>query len=166
MQQPNNFWRLKMYPAGDVDFGHKHTAWILEQKGVIGLGEWDDGQAQIQTFFNELQVGDIVCVVIGNQPLALTQITDLAYQMPNERITNYCTVKNETDERLSWLVNRCPVKILDWNVSENLPTLDQYRSPSLVRVADFTAQSNEVITEWFEKVKISYQKRGLIEGAK
>lgn len=163
MEQPKNFWRIKMYPAGDTDFGNQHTAWILEQKGVIGLGEWDKGQAQIHAFFNELQVGDIVCVVIGDKLLALTQVTDLAYQMPNERQTDYCIVKNETDERLKWLVNRCPVKILDWNVSENLPTLDQYRSSSLVRMADFTKQSNEVVVEWFEKLKISYKKRGLID---
>lgn len=150
-----------MHP-NDVEFGRKHTAWILEQKGVIGLGEWDKGKDTIHAFFNELKVGDIVCVVIGKDPLALTQVTDLAYQMPNERVGTHCVVKNETDERLKWLVNRCPVKILDWNVSENLSTLDQGLSKALVRVSDHEAPSNAFVIEWFEKVKISYKKRGLI----
>lgn len=151
-----------MYPSGDTQFGREHTAWILEQKGLIGLGQWNEGQEQINQFINELQVGDIVGVVIGDELLALTQVTDLAYQMPNVCMGEYTVVKNETDDRLKWLVNRCPVKVLDWNISKKLPKLSQERSKTLVRIADINKQSNEIIIEWFEKIKESYRQRGLI----
>lgn len=148
MRQPN-FWRIKLYPNGDTDWGRKYTPWILEDKKIIGLGDWQKGKKQIHDFCHKMQVGDIVAVVIYDKPIALVQVCGGYYK------------EYKSAEPLKWLVHRRPVRVLDWNAVEDMPLLSQKTSKSLVFIKDKKRQSNQLVIEWYEKVKRSYQLRGL-----
>ena len=163
MKQPNNFWRIKMYPAGNTEWGEDHTPWILQNMRFIGMGSWDDGQDQIRSFIDIMKVGDIVGVVVKNKLLALVQVTDLAKHINYTRDLgkNYDYIPNEEDERLKWIIYRRPVRILDWNIA-GMPEITQERSTTLVRCDNKSAPSNVVIIDWFEHVKESFKARGLL----
>ncbi|MDD2829348.1 MAG: metallophosphoesterase [Sulfuricurvum sp.] len=91
------FWHLQMHP-NDPSFDKEIE--IIEQKGVIGLGEWSDGKNVIHQFIHQMQIGDIVLVRHGKQSLALVEITGEA------------TFREKNDIHLDWFEHRRTVKPL------------------------------------------------------
>ena len=162
-----NFWRMKMYPDGDTEWGEKHVPWILENKGFIGMGKWNTSQRKNDSFVKEMETGDIVAVMIYDRLLALVQVTAPAIELDSKRIDypegyGYRVVGES--EQLAWLVYRRPVRVLDWNIRK-VPsdgnTIEAGLSATLVRCSDLNAPSNKVIVDWFNDVRDSFEKRGI-----
>lgn len=65
-----NYWHMQMHPD-DKSFADEHIYSVLEQKRIIGLGTWDDGEATIETFRNQMQVNDVVAIKNGGRLIAL-----------------------------------------------------------------------------------------------
>ncbi len=167
MNKERNFWRVKMYPDGDTAWGEKYVPWILEHKGFIGMGKWQDSELQNEDFVKHMKVGDIVAVMIYNRLLALVQITDVAVELPSERIEkedgswHHCAL-GET-ENLNWLVYRRAVRVLDWNIGGLREPIAATLTKTVVRCSDLDATSNKAIVDWFDQVCESYELRGLVQ---
>ena len=108
-----NFWHMQMHPTDEMSFS-QNIDWILEHKKIIGLGQWKGGQKQINQFINDVQVNDIVALKRGSKLIALVQVTGGAYQ-----------VTDDTNPDTTWIVNRRPIRVLDWAIEER--TLPQSR---------------------------------------
>lgn len=165
MNQNRNFWRVKMYPDGDTAWGNKHVPWVLENKGFIGMGKWKDFESQRKQFVEDMKVGDIVAVMVYDRLLALVQITDVAVELPSERIEEddgfwYHRVFGEA-ENLNWLVYRRAVRVLDWNIGGLRDSIPAQVTKTIVRCSDLDAASNKAIVDWFNEVYESYELRGL-----
>ncbi len=164
MNKERNFWRVKMYPEGDTAWGDKYIPWILENKGFIGMGKWKGSEAQNEDFVKHMKVGDIVGVMILDRLLALVQITDVAIELPSERIEGGDSwgyrIFGETDN-LSWLVYRRAVRVLDWNIGGLREPIPATSTKTVVRCSDLDATSNKAIVDWFNQVYDSYELRGL-----
>lgn len=140
-----NYWHMQMHPS-DQSFA-ENIDWILEHRQFIGLGEWEGGQSEIETFKNKMQVNDIVAIKKGQNLIALVQVIGGAYFVPREA---------EEDERIKWIQNRRPVRVLDWAI--NGETLPQPRG-TINRCSSDDAETTKIIQEWHECVNRSLKKR-------
>jgi predicted Mrr-cat superfamily restriction endonuclease len=73
---------------------------IMEQKRVIGLGDWTEGKGQIAQFKKAMSIGDIVLIKLGTQPIALVEVTG-----EHEFI-------QEVNEDLDWFPHRRNIKVI------------------------------------------------------
>lgn len=69
-----NFWHIQLHPNDNRTISKEVVISVLQEKSVIGVGEWDDGQALINQFKDEMHIGDIVAVKDGSSPIALVRI--------------------------------------------------------------------------------------------
>ena len=65
------YWHMQLHPD---DKNWRREKELLEKKSLIGLGEWEGGQSQINQFKNEMQIGDIVLIKRGALAIALTKV--------------------------------------------------------------------------------------------
>lgn len=65
-----NYWHIQLHPD-EISFSPELIIKILEEKSVIGLGEWKEGENQITQFKEKMAIGDIVAVKQGSIPIAL-----------------------------------------------------------------------------------------------
>ncbi|WP_418187125.1 AAA family ATPase [Aliarcobacter lanthieri] len=65
------YWHMQLHPD---DKEWKQEKKLLEEKKLIGIGEWENGISQINQFKNEMQIGDIVLIKRGSMPIALTKV--------------------------------------------------------------------------------------------
>ncbi len=91
------FWHMQLHP-GDPQWGREEE--LLKEKGLIGLGDWDEKKGQIESFITEMAIGDIVAVKRGECPIALVEVV------------GDCEVE-ENPGSLDWFKYRRKVKILD-----------------------------------------------------
>ena len=140
------FWHMQMHPTGEIRFS-KNIDWILEHKKIIGLGQWKEGQDQIDQFINDIKVNDVVALKRGSELIALVQVTGGAYQ-----------VTDDTNPETSWIVNRLPVRILDWAIENR--TLPQPRG-TLNPCVSNDAETTKIIKQWYQDVLKSFEKRKL-----
>nr|MBO8919014.1 hypothetical protein [Proteus mirabilis] len=61
------YWHMQIHPD-DTSFADEHLYSILENKKIIGLGDWPEGESSISTFRNEVEVNDIVAIKNGARP--------------------------------------------------------------------------------------------------
>ncbi|MGF6148206.1 Uncharacterised protein [Kingella potus] len=141
-----NFWHMQMHPTDEIEFS-QNIDWILEHKKIIGLGQWDGGKEQINQFINDIQVNDVVALKRGGKLIALVQVTGGAYK-----------VIDDTNPDTAWIVNRRPVRVLDWVIGER--TLPQPRG-TLNRCVSDDVETTKVIKDWYQRVMESFQKRKL-----
>ncbi len=139
------YWHMQMHPD-DQSFAEEHVYRILEHKKIIGLGEWDEGQAVIAKFQNEMRVNDIVAIKNGAKLIALVQVIGGAYQVGDD------------ESEIGWIEHRRPIRVLDWELEDkNLP---QPRG-TLERCVNNNAPTTQIIRDWHERVIISFGKRDL-----
>ena len=140
MQQ---YWHMQIHPS-DLEFGKDNVHEILEKQQVIGLGgieDWPKGESYIRRFCDEMNVNDIVAIKNGGKLIALVQVIGGAYQVHDG----------------DWMVNRRPIRILDWEIEEkDLP----HTRDTLVRCVNDVA-TTQVIKQWHERVVQSLLKRGM-----
>jgi len=138
------YWHMQMHPD-DQSFS-KNIYSILENKKIIGLGDWPEGQNEIDAFKNRVKVNDIVALKNGSKLIALVQVIGGSYEVRDD--------DSETD----WIVYRRPIRVLDWEVGERI--LKQPRK-TLVICADNNAETTKTIKEWHKQVNDILTKREL-----
>ena len=133
-----------MHPTDEIEFS-ENIDWILEHKKIIGLGQWEGGEKQINRFINEIQVNDIVALKRGGELIALVQVTGGAYK-----------VTDDTNPDTDWIVNRRPIRVLDWAIEPK--TLKDVRG-TLKRCKSDDVETTQTIKQWYEAVVKSFAKR-------
>lgn len=139
------YWHMQIHP-NDKSFAEEHVYSILENKRIIGLGNWDEGQSVIETFQDEVKVNDIVAIKNGAKLIALVQVIGGAYHVDND------------GSEIGWIEYRRPIRILDWELEEK--TLPQPRG-TLEKCVNQKAPTTQIIREWHERVIKSFMKRNL-----
>ncbi|SUO95669.1 hypothetical protein [Suttonella ornithocola] len=143
------FAHMQMFPTDSQDYYASNVPWILEQKGFIGLGEWEGGEKQINDF-KKLKYGDIVLIHTGAMAIALVQIIGGHY---------FVSQDEDPDERTEWINNRMPIRVLDWNIGNLRAEVPKVRGT--IEINSPSAQTYQYIQEWFTQIKENYQSRGL-----
>lgn len=138
------YWHMQMHPD-DQSFS-KNIYSILEHKKIIGLGDWPEGQSEIDAFKNRVKVNDIVALKNGSKLIALVQVIGGSYEVRDD------------DSETNWIVYRRPIRVLDWEVGERI--LKQPRK-TLVICADNNAETTKTIKEWHKQVNDILTKREL-----
>lgn len=139
-----NYWHMQIHPD-DKSFADEHVYSILEHKKIIGLGNWKGGQDTIHAFRNEMDVNDIVAIKNGAKLVALVQV-----------IGGWYEVRNDATE-ISWIENRRPIRVLDWELDEK--TLPQPQGTLNKCVND--VETTRIIKDWHNRVVNSFKKRKL-----
>ena len=144
------YWHMQMHPTGEMKEFAPNIEAILEHKKIIGLGKWETGRGEdtIAKFINDMSVNDIVAIKRGGELVALVQIIGGAY-----------TVSNDTDPKTGWIINRRPIRVLDWAIEPK--EVPQAHSPTVVKCVDEDAKTNKIIREWHEQVIESFKKRAI-----
>ena len=78
------YWHMQIHPD-DQSFSDENLYSILENKKIIGLGDWKEGQEVIATFINKLEVNDIVAIKNGSKLIALVQVIGGAYRVDDDQ---------------------------------------------------------------------------------
>lgn len=139
------YWHMQMHPDSQ-GFASEHTHSILENKKIIGLGNWEEGKGTIAKFVDEMQVNDIVAIKNGSALIALVQIIGGAY----------CVSDEKSD--ISWIEYRRPIRVLDWELWDK--KLPQPRG-TLAKCASNDADTTKIIKEWHKQVVKVLKKRGV-----
>ena len=112
---------------------------ILEEKSIIGLGEWEKGVGTRADFFEKMTVNDLVVIKQGNSPVALVSVVGNAY------------TENDIDEDLDWFKFRREVKVLDYYHDEYDFKFPQPMG-TLSICDDLNNKTSQTIINWHRKV--------------
>ena len=130
-----NYWHIQLHPDDKSSFSPELIIKILEEKSVIGLGEWEKGEDQITQFKEKMAIGDIVAVKQGSKPMALVKVIGDAY------------FEQEIDEDFDWFPNRRKIEIIDlYNSTYNF-TIPQPRG-TLSVCNNLNTDTAKVIIQW------------------
>ena len=129
-----NFWHMQLHPD-EPDWGKERE--LLEKTSLIGLGDWEKGESQIENFKNRMSIGDIVAIKIGSQLIALTQVD------------GGWLLEKKTNESLDWFPYRRKVKVLGWNSTERI--LPQPRG-TLSICSDLSNPTSQTIINWYNMI--------------
>ena len=102
MPEPT-FWHIQSNP--DVSLGRKKVIDILEKTSLIGLN-FEKGSSTYNNFKDRMQLGDIVLVRDGIQPIALVEVNGKWEQKINP------------DEDLDWFSQRRKIRVLEYAAQE------------------------------------------------
>lgn len=134
-----NYWHIQLHPNDRTNFPDTRIREILEQKSIIGLGEWEDGEQTRNQFTTRMAIGDIVAVKQGSTPIALVRVCGEVYF---ERII---------DNNFDWFPNRRKVEILDFYKNEYDFNIPQPRG-TLSICDNLHTETSKVIIKWYKKV--------------
>lgn len=138
------YWHMQMHPD-DKSFADTHIYSILESKKIIGLGEWNGGEAIISAFKKDLKVNDIVAIKNGAKLIALVQVIGGAYAV------------HDDSSEIGWIEHRRPIRVLDWEIWSK--TLPQPRG-TLVKCVN-EVETTKIIREWHTRISSVLTKRGI-----
>ncbi|WP_052502559.1 hypothetical protein [Halarcobacter anaerophilus] len=127
------YWHMQLHPD-DKNWGREKE--LLEKKALIGLGDWDGGQSQINQFKNEMQIGDIVLIKRGSIPIALAEV-----------IGNVNVI--EEDRGLDWFKFRREVKVLDYAFNHRFENFPQPRG-TLQKSITESSITYKYIDNWYK----------------
>jgi hypothetical protein len=136
-----NFWHIQLHPDNKESFPPDKVKNYLNNTSIIGLGDWEDGEVQIEQFTNQMQIGDIVAVKSGHTPIALVEIVS----------DHFYADEDEFDGSFDWMNNRREVKILDLYKDEYKFEIPQPRG-TLSRCANLKKETSKIIINWYKKV--------------
>ena len=149
MEKMMNYWHMQMFPGNAPELD-KNVPWIIQNRKFIGLGDWDEKRNQIGDFCERMQVNDIVAIKNGAEFIALVQIIGGVY-----------SIKDDEDERTSWIVYRRPVRVLDWEIDgKEIRECPQPRG-TLNICQNEDVETSKVIKNWHERACSSFKKRGI-----
>ena len=131
-----NYWHTQLHPDDKDTFNETRIRELLDQRAVIGLGQWDDGEAVRNQFYDEMQVGDIVVVKNGNTPIALVRVVSEAY------------LENNVNKELDWFPNRRNIEVLDYYQNAYNFTFPDSRG-TLKICRDLNAPTSKLIIDWY-----------------
>ena len=139
------YWHMQMHPD-DPSFSKENLYPILENKKIIGLGDWVDGKEVLLNFINKIEVNDIVAIKNGSKLIALVQVIGGAYKVDDDQ------------SEMGWIKHRRPVRILDWELWGK--TIPQPRG-TLIKCVSSEVETTKIIKEWHQKVDTVLRKRGI-----
>lgn len=148
------YWHMQMHPD-DKSFADEHIYDILENRKIIGLGQWEEGKSAISTFKHEMDVNDIVAIKTGSRLIALVQVIGGAYEVQN--INGADEVNNDSNKMMGWIVHRRPIRVLDWDLWGK--TIPQPRG-TIERCVN-EVDTTKIIRDWHERVVYLLKKRGV-----
>ena len=130
-----NYWHIQLHPDDKSSFSPELIIKILEEKSVIGLGEWEKGEDQITQFKEKMAIGDIVAVKQGSIPIALVKVIGDAY------------FEQEINEDFDWFPNRRKIEIIDlYNSTYNFTIPQPRRTLSICN--NLNTDTAKVIIQW------------------
>lgn len=133
-----NFWHLQMHLPWGRDEEEVDPLQMLEnRKPFIGIHEWEDKQFYD---FCELEIGAIVMVRKGNQPIALCKV-----------ISDVYTDDNFTEEFLHDHFR--DVKILSWGTSYPITPDDRLFSQGTFRSCNSNTRQYKFIDNWLQFIR-------------
>ncbi|MCL6385973.1 pyruvate kinase [Pectobacterium carotovorum subsp. carotovorum] len=138
------YWHMQMHPD-DKSFADEHIYNILENKKIIGLGEWVEGEAIISAFKNDVKVNDIVAIKNGAKLIALVQVIGGDYAV------------HDDNSEIGWIEHRRPIRVLDWDIWDK--TLPQPRGTLVKCVND--VETTRIIRDWHTRISVVLTKRGV-----
>lgn len=138
------YWHMQMHPD-DKSFADEHIYNILENKKIIGLGEWSEGEAIISVFKNDVKVNDIVAIKNGAKLIALVQVIGGDYAV------------HDDNSEIGWIEHRRPIRVLDWEIWDK--TLPQPRGTLVKCVND--VETTRIIRDWHTRISVVLTKRGV-----
>ncbi|ASN84906.1 hypothetical protein U1R68_13590 [Pectobacterium colocasium] len=138
------YWHMQMHPD-DKSFADEHIYNILENKKIIGLGEWVEGEAIISAFKNDVKVNDIVAIKNGAKLIALVQVIGGDYAV------------HDDNSEIGWIEHRRPIRVLDWEIWDK--TLPQPRGTLVKCVND--VETTRIIRDWHTRISVVLTKRGV-----
>lgn len=136
----NNYWHIQLHPDNTIDFPLEKVRKLLEEKSLIGLGNWEGGESQINQFKDDMKIGDIVAVRSGKKPIALVEVVG-----EHEYTEN-------VNKDLDWFENRRKVRVLDYcdgNCGFEIPMAQG----TLTRCANLNNETSKVIIDWHQEAK-------------
>ena len=136
-----NYWHIQLHPNNQNIFSNEKIKDILKKVGVIGLGDWDEGEEQIRQFNEDVSIGDIVAVRNGQQPIALVKIKTVSYYI------------NDPNKEFDWFENRREVDVLDYYNSEYKFFIPKAMG-TFSRCANLNAETSKVIINWYKSAFI------------
>ena len=150
-----NYWHLQMHPSNSGKFRKETLVAILEEKGVIGMGEsWENKNGELvsdPTYFKrDMQVDDVVLIRDGGSPTALVQVSGDWY------------IENNINEDFDWFGLRRPVKLLKIYGNEDKGLLrkilnqfgtSQIQSSGTLTPCNGSNGTNHFIKKWHLKVR-------------
>jgi MoxR-like ATPase len=99
-----NYWHIQLHPDDKKAFPPDKIKHYLENTFIIGLGDWKEGESQINQFRDKIQIGDIIAVRSGKTPIALVEVIG----------DHFYKDEDDFDEDFNWMCNRRRVKVLDF----------------------------------------------------
>lgn len=136
------YWHMQMH-RDNVHGAEAQKVWsILEHKKIIGLGDWENGEKQIQDFIKRMKVNDIVAIKKGANLIALVQVIGGAYEVRND----------------GWINYRRPIRILDWAIDDEI--IEHHRD-TLKICKDPNAPTTKTIKNWHDKVCKIMERRNI-----
>lgn len=126
------YWHMQLHP-NEKNWGREID--LLKEKALIGLGEWEDGQSQINQFKHEMQIGDIVLIKRGAIPIALTQVIGDA--------------EESTSGGLDWFEHRRKIKVLEFALERRFSDFPQPRK-TLQKSITKSSASYRYIDNWYK----------------
>lgn len=138
------YWHMQMHPD-DKSFADDHLYSILENRKIIGLGDWYEGESMISAFKDDMKVNDIVAIKNGSKLIALVQVIGGAYTI------------NDDSSEIGWIEHRRPIRILDWDIWGK--TIPQPRGTLMKCVNE--VETTKIIKEWHARVESILIKRGI-----
>jgi 5-methylcytosine-specific restriction enzyme B len=134
-----NYWHMQLHSDDSNTFTPTLIKDILKSKEVIGLGDWEKGQSQIDQFKVNMKPEDIVAIKQGSIPIALVRVKDKAY------------IEKQPNEAFDWFPIRRSIEILDFYKEEYGFTIPQSRG-TLSICDNLNAPTSQVIINWHKKL--------------
>ncbi len=128
---------MQLHP-NDQSFDVATIKRIIEDKKVIGLGQWDKGQITISQFKDEMKIGDIVAIKQGAILISLVKVISHAY------------FKDDVDENFDWFQNRRDIELIEFN-DDNLNYNIQQPRGTLSRCKDLNTPTSQTIINWYRE---------------
>jgi hypothetical protein len=133
-----NYWHIQLHPDDRETISSNVAVKILQDKSVIGVGDWDAGRALIDQFKNEMQVGDIVVVKDGSTPIALTKVKGDHW------------FEQTINEEFDWFPHRREVEVLEYFKPSQGFSIPQSRG-TLSICRDLSSETSKIIINWHKR---------------
>lgn len=145
-----NFWHMQLHPDDRGRISPQIIANILNDVGVIGLGDWEEGETQRTQFIQEMRIGDIVAIKNGQMLQAIVRVTSDAY------------IADTVNEDLDWFRHRRRVDVLEiLPPGSNLMIQQPRGTISICR--DLNTETSLVIINWYQRIMGNLEKSKIVD---
>ncbi|PSL02239.1 AAA family ATPase [Cecembia rubra] len=145
-----NFWHIQMNRGlvNGSTLSQDQVLNMVKNKKIIGTGEWKDKkQDQCKQFKENLNIGDIVMVRNGIQPLALVKV--LGDSFPNKTYENERAIE--------------PLSFFDFKLEKKLGKYEGQAQGTLTIINNRSSPTAKFILGWYELIMKEIEMEKIIE---